>query len=277
MKMNVIMKKVINNQLLKTLFNQTRHIILCSAAGLVLGVLTTNAQAESKVTVFAAASLTNAMGEIAKAYESEQPIKVQSSYSASSNLAKQIDSGAPADIFMSADSKWMNYLQDKKRIDVATRVNLLGNRLVIIAPKGKNFKVQTDKSFNFSSAFNGRLCTGEIDSVPAGIYAKQSLVALKWWDSVKSRIIGTQDVRAAVVFVERGECDAGIVYETDAKVSNKVEIVATLPDETHEPIVYPLALVQGAKPEAKSFYEFIKSGKAKTIFIQYGFTPITTK
>ncbi|MBC7787340.1 MAG: molybdate ABC transporter substrate-binding protein [Methylophilaceae bacterium] len=271
------MKKVINNQLLKTLFNQTRHIILCSAAGLVLGVLTTNAQAESKVTVFAAASLTNAMGEIAKAYESEQPIKVQSSYSASSNLAKQIDSGAPADIFMSADSKWMNYLQDKKRIDVATRVNLLGNRLVIIAPKGKNFKVQTDKSFNFSSAFNGRLCTGEIDSVPAGIYAKQSLVALKWWDSVKSRIIGTQDVRAAVVFVERGECDAGIVYETDAKVSNKVEIVATLPDETHEPIVYPLALVQGAKPEAKSFYEFIKSGKAKTIFIQYGFTPITTK
>ncbi len=271
------MEKIMNTQPLNITFNPVKNIVLCLMAGLVLNMLTTTAHAESKVTVFAAASLTNAMGDIAKAYESEQTVKVQSSYSASSNLAKQIDSGAPADIFMSADSKWMNYLQDKKRIDVHSRVNLLSNRLVIIAPKGKAFKVQTDKNFNFSTAFNGRLCTGEIESVPAGIYAKQSLVALNWWDSIKLRIVGTQDVRAALVFVERGECDAGIVYETDAKVSNKVEIVAILPEETHEPIVYPLALVQGAKPAAQGFYEFIKSDKAKTIFNQYGFTSITSK
>lgn len=232
------------------------------------------ANAEQKITVFAAASLTNAMSEIAKQYESEQSIKTQTSFSASSELAKQIENGAPADIFMSADSKWMNYLQDKKIIDASSSVNILSNRLVIIAPKAKIFKVQTDKSFNFASTFHGKLCTGETESVPVGIYAKQSLKALNWWDSVKTRIVGTIDVRAALVFVERGECDAGIVYETDAKVSDKVEIVATLPDESHEPIVYPLALVKSAKPEAKGFYEYLKSEKAKAIFMKYGFTPI---
>lgn len=244
---------------------------------LVLGLTLNTASAEPKVTVFAAASLTNAMGEISKTYEREQAVKIQSSYAASSSLAKQIDSGAPADIFMSADSKWMNYLQDKKRIEVGSRVNLLGNRLVIIAPKGKAFKVQTDKNFNFSNAFNGRLCTGEIESVPAGIYAKQSLIALNWWDAVKTRIVGTIDVRAALVFVERGECDAGIVYETDAQASNKVAIVAIFPESSHEPIVYPLALVHGASADARSFYDYIQSAKANTIFNQYGFTSINVK
>lgn len=235
--------------------------------------------AEAKITVFAAASLTNAMSDIAKQYESEQQVKTQTSFSSSSELAKQIENGAPADIFMSADSKWMNYLQDKKIIDASSRVSLLSNRLVIIAPKAKPFKVRTNKNFNFANAFDGKLCTGETESVPAGIYAKQSLKALGWWDSIKTRIVGTIDVRAALVFVARGECDAGIVYETDAKLlntklSNKVEIIATLPDESHEPIVYPLALVKGAKPEAKGFYEYLKSEKAKAIFIKYGFTPI---
>jgi molybdate transport system substrate-binding protein len=145
----------------------------------------------------------------------------------------------------------------------------------MIAPKGKAFKVQTDKTFNFANAFYGKLCTGEIESVPAGIYAKQSLISLKWWDQIKTRIVGTQDVRATLVFVERGECDAGIVYETDAKVSNKVEVLAMLPDDSHDPIIYPLALVQGAKPEAKDFFEYLKSEKAKVVFAQYGFTPIT--
>ena len=241
---------------------------------LILGFASTFAAADSKVTIFAAASLTNALNDIAKQYEAEKSIKIQSSFAASSALAKQIENGAPADIFMAADSKWMNYLQEKKRIDANSRVNLLGNHLVLIAPKGKAFKVQTDKTFNFANAFYGKLCTGELESVPVGIYAKQSLIALNWWDSIKTRIVGTQDVRAALVFVERGECDAGIVYETDAKVSNKIETLATLPDESHEPIVYPLALVQGAKPEAKEFFEYLKSEKAKAIFTQYGFTTI---
>ncbi len=258
----------------KTYFNKIKLTIMLNALICLSLGLIGSAAAEPKVTVFAAASLTNAIGDIAKAYESEQSVKIQSSFSASSSLAKQIDSGAPADIFMSADNKWMNYLQDKKRIEVSSRVNLLSNRLVIIAPKGRAFKVQTDKRFNFANAFSGRLCTGEIASVPAGVYAKQSLIALNWWDSIKSRIVGTQDVRATLAFVERGECEAGIVYETDAKASSKVEIVAALPDESHEPIVYPLALVQGAKEEAKGFYEYLKSAKARAIFTQYGFTPI---
>jgi len=252
--------------------NYLIKIILSLVLSSILGFGSSIAIADSKITVFAAASLTNAVGDIAKQYETEKSIKIQSSFAASSALAKQIENGAPADIFMAADSKWMNYLQDKKRIDASSRINLLGNHLVLIAPKGKAFKVQTDKTFNFANAFYGKLCTGEIESVPVGIYAKQSLTTLNWWESIKSRIVGTQDVRAALVFVERGECDAGIVYETDAKVSNKVETLATLPDESHEPIVYPLALVEGAKPEAKGFFEYLKSEKAEAIFTQYGFT-----
>lgn len=245
--------------------------LIRAVLGLLLGFGSTLALADSKITVFVAASVTNAMNDIAKQYEAEKAVKVQSSFGASSALAKQIENGAPADIFIAADSKWMNYLQDKKRIDASSRVNLLGNHLVLIAPKGKAFKVKTDKTFNFANAFYGKLCTGETESVPVGIYAKQSLKALDWWDSVKTRIVGTQDVRAALVFVERGECDVGIVYETDAKVSTKVETLAMLPDESHEPIVYPLALINGAKPEAKAFLAYLKSEKAKAIFAKYGF------
>ncbi len=252
-----------------------KHNFMSTTFALILGLISTLTVAETKITVFAAASLTNAMNQIAANYEKEKPVKIQSSFAASSALAKQIENGAPADIFMSADTKWVNYLQDKKRIGKDSRVDLLGNHLVMIAPKGKAFKVQTDKTFNFANAFYGKLCTGEIESVPAGIYAKQSLISLKWWDQIKTRIVGTQDVRATLVFVERGECDAGIVYETDAKVSNKVEVLAMLPDDSHDPIIYPLALVQGAKPEAKDFFEYLKSEKAKVVFAQYGFTPIT--
>ena len=229
------------------------------------------AGAEQKITVFAAASLTNAITEIAAAYEKDKAVKIQTSFSASSTLAKQIEKGAPADIFISADTKWMDYLQGKRAIDTDSRTDLLTNHLVLIAPKGKAFKVEMHKSFNFSGAFNGRLCTGETESVPAGIYAKQSLQHLNWWDSVKTRLVGTQDVRAALMFVERGECDAGIVYETDAMVSSKVDTVASFPDNSHEPIIYPLALTKGASISAQDFYQYLKSEKAKTIFMKYGF------
>ncbi len=239
--------------------------------GLVFTLTGQGAYAESKVTIFAAASLTNAVTEIANAYEKEQSVQVQKSFAASSVLAKQIENGAPVDIFISADNKWMSYLQDKSFVKPDSRVSLLGNQLVIIAPKGKAFKVTTEKGFNFAGAFYGRLCTGETESVPAGIYAKQSLKNLGWWDSIKTRIVGTQDVRAALVFVERGECDTGIVYETDAKVSDKVETIATFPESSHEPIVYPLALVKGASEQATGFYQYLKSDKAKAIFSKYGF------
>lgn len=230
------------------------------------------ANAEDKVTVFAAASLTNALTEISTQYEKEKATKIVQSFAASSSLAKQIENGAPADIFISADSKWMNYLQDKKLIDAASRKDLLGNKLVLVAPKGRSFKVQFDKTFDFSKAFDGRLCTGDIEAVPAGIYAKESLIKLNWWDAVKTRIVGAQDVRGALAFVERGECAAGIVYETDAKISNKVEIVGVFPEETHSPIVYPIALIANAKNKGTDYLAYLQSTEALDIFRKFGFS-----
>lgn len=247
--------------------------LIISLGALAAGISLT-ASAEQKITVLAAASLSNAMTEITAAYEKEQAVNIQTSFAASSALAKQIGKGAPADIFMSADTKWMTYLQDKNLINPSSRINLLGNKLVVIAPKGKAFKVEMSKNFNFPGAFTGRLCTAETESVPAGIYARQALKSLNWWDPVKTRIVGTQDVRAALVFVERAECSAGIVYETDARISGKVDTVAVFPETSHEPIVYPLALVKNAAPHATRFYEYLKSEKAQAIFNKYGFTRI---
>jgi len=232
------------------------------------------ARAESKITVFAAASLTEAVTQVAADYEKEKSIQIQTSFASSSTLAKQIENGAPAEIFIAADNKWMDYLQEKNLLKPANRVALLGNHLVLITPKNKAFKVEMSKDFNFANAFYGKLCTGETESVPAGIYAKQSLKSLIWWDAIKTRIVGTQDVRAALAFVARGECDAGIVYETDAKLSNKVENIATFPETSHEPIVYPLALLKDASAQAADFYEYLQSVKAKAVFTKYGFSII---
>ena len=234
-------------------------------------------QADEKVTVFAAASLTNALTDIGVLYEKEKATKIVHSFASSSTLAKQIENGAPADIFISADTKWMNYLQDKKLINTASRKNFLGNKLVLITPKGRGFNVKFDKSFDFSKSFNGHLCTGDIDSVPAGIYAKDSLIYLNWWDGIKTRIVGTQDVRGALAFVERGECAAGIVYETDAKISNKVDIVATFPEESHKPIVYPIALVVNAKNVNNDYFSYLQSSNALDIFKKYGFNILSSK
>ena len=235
------------------------------------------ASADEKVTVFAAASLTNALTDIGVQYEKEKATKIVHSFAASSTLAKQIENGAPADIFISADTKWMNYLQDKKLINTASRKEFLGNKLVLIAPKGRGFNVKFDKSFDFSKSFDGRLCTGDIDSVPAGIYAKDTLTYLNWWDGIKTRIVGTQDVRGALAFVERGECAAGIVYETDAKISNKVEIVATFPEESHKPIVYPMAFVVNAKNVNNDYFSYLQSSSALDIFKKYGFNILNSK
>ncbi len=238
---------------------------------LLITSLTFVANAEDKVTVFAAASLTNALTEISTQYEKEKTTKITHSFAASSTLAKQIENGAPADIFISADTKWMNYLQDKKLINIASRKEFLGNKLVLIAPKGRSFNVKFDKAFDLSKAFDGRLCTGDIESVPAGIYAKESLTYLSWWHSIKTRIVGAQDVRGALAFVERGECAAGIVYETDAKVSSKVEIVGTFPEASHKPIVYPMAFIANAKNANHDYFSYLQSGEALAVFKKYGF------
>jgi molybdate transport system substrate-binding protein len=251
--------------MLNSLKSKFLHVLL-------LSLLATLAHAEDRITVFAAASLTNALTEISTQYEKNNSVKIAHSFAASSALAKQIENGAPANIFISADNKWMNYLQDKKLIDTATRKDLLGNKLVLIVPKGREFKVQFDKTFDFAKAFEGRLCTGDIEAVPVGIYAKESLIKLNWWDAIKTRIVGAQDVRGALAFVERGECTAGIVYETDAKVSSKVEIVGVFPEETHSPIVYPIALIANAKNKGKDYLVYLQSIEALDIFRKFGFS-----
>lgn len=252
-----------------------KHLVLsvglCIATWTHLGV----AYAEDSIRVFAAASLTNVISQIAKQYEQENvasKAEIRTSFAASSALAKQIEKGAPADIFISADTQWMQYLQNKQSIQANTQVNLLGNQLVLIAPVGKRFKVDMEKDFNFAAAFPGKLCTGDPAAVPVGIYAKQSLVVLNWWASIEPRLVGTQDVRSALVLVERGECDAGIVYETDANISDKVEIVAKFPESSHEPIVYPVGLVVGASPSSVGFYRYLRSSQAKALFTKYGFS-----
>jgi molybdate transport system substrate-binding protein len=227
--------------------------------------------AEEKLTVFAAASLTNALTEVDAQYEKATGIKVIHSFAASSALAKQIENGAPADVYISADLKWMDYLQDKSLINKTTRKNLLGNTLVLIAPKGKAFEVKFENTFDFAKAFEGRLCTGDVDSVPVGIYAKEALTFLGWWKELKPRMVGTQDVRGALAFVERGECLAGIVYETDAKASSKVELLGAFPQASHSPVLYPIAALTSAKKNSLAYLIYLQSPDALAVFKKYGF------
>ena len=240
---------------------------------LTLFALSGPALAEEPVRVFAAASLTNALDDIAREWVKAGHPKPSLAYAASSALAKQIEAGAPADVFASADRTWMDYLDDRGRIMQDTRVDLLGNELVLIAPKGKRIPIRMEHNFDIAGAFSGKLCTGEPGVVPVGIYAKQSLEHLGWWAPLKGRVVGTDDVRTALAFVERGECPLGIVYATDAKISSKVEILQRFPQNTHKPIVYPFAAVKGARPEAHAFLRFVEtSPAAAAIFDRYGFT-----
>lgn len=227
--------------------------------------------AEERLTVFAAASLTNALSEVDAQYEKQTGVKVVHSFAASSTLAKQIENGAPADVFISADLKWMNYLQDKSLINKATRKNLLGNELVLIAPKGKAFEVKFDKGFDLAKAFEGHLCTGDVESVPVGIYAKEALTNLGWWKDIKARVVGAQDVRGALMFVERGECSVGLVYATDAKISTKVDLLAVFPEVGHSPVAYPIAATANAKDNVKAYLNYLQSQDSLNIFKKYGF------
>ena len=248
---------------------------LLTALAIMLAFISVPASAAPKVTVFAAASLSNAISDIARVYQKQTLHNIQTSYAASSALARQIEHGAPVDIFISADTQWMAYLQQKSLIQADSQVSLLGNRLVLIAPKGQSFNAKMHSDFNLAAAFEGKLCTGDTNSVPAGIYAKQALQHFNWWATIKPRIVAMQDVRAALVSVERGECAAGIVYATDAKVSSRVSVVADFPPSSHAEIVYPLVLVKNANPHAQGFYQFLLSDQARQIFNQYGFSRVT--
>ncbi|MEK5742983.1 molybdate ABC transporter substrate-binding protein [Acinetobacter variabilis] len=227
------------------------------------------------VKVYAAASLNNAVTEISRIYQAQHPqTKIISVFGASSALAKQIEAGASSDLYFSADQDWMNYLVRKKLINSSSVHPILLNQLVTISPKHLNIHFKPQSNFNFAQSFKGYVCTGQMESVPAGKYAKQSLTKLNWLNGLKGRIVGTDDVRSALAFVERGECEVGIVYKTDALISRKVKIIGTFPANSHSPIVYPLALTrQGVQnKEAVQFEQFIqKSVQANAIFKKYGF------
>ena len=247
-----------------------KGLILFSAV-----LLSCSVQAGSTVRVYAAASLSNAVTEIARRYEKQYPsIKVVLVFAASSSLARQIETGAPADIFFSADQDWMNYLVKKQKIARSQVKPLLTNELVLIIPLQRQQSFQASSQFNFAQSFQGYVCTGQMESVPVGKYAKQSLTNLKWLKGLQGRIVETDSVRSALAFVERGECQAGMEYKTDALQSKKVKIAGVFPAHTHSPIVYPIALTeQGSKnADAVNFMRFMSQHtEAKKIYQHYGF------
>lgn len=235
--------------------------------------LASRALAADTVTVFAAASTTNALTDIGKLYESQGKGKVVSSFASSSTLAKQIENGAPAQIFVSADLKWMDYMAERKLIEPGTRKDLLHNALVLIAPADSKLSGEVKAGMPLMAWLgDGRLSVGDPDHVPAGIYAKEALTKLGLWEKAEPKLARAADVRAALALVERGEAPLGIVYATDAAISGKVKVIGAFPEDSHPPIVYPVCLVAGkASPEAKAFFEFMASPPAVEIFKKYGF------
>jgi molybdate transport system substrate-binding protein len=251
-----------------------RHVLLALlAAGIAAGPLPAAAQ-DKTITVFAAASMKSALDDINAAFMKASGTKVVASYAASSALAKQLEQGAPADVFASADLEWMDYSSQKKTIKDDTRLNLLGNRLVLIAPKDSKIdNVVIAQGFDLAKLIgDGRIATGEVSSVPVGKYAKGALEKLGIWASVEKKFAMADNVRAALALVARGEAVLGIVYETDAKVEPGVKIVGAFPADSHPAIVYPVAATVTAKPETTAYLAFLRSGAAKAVFETYGFT-----
>jgi molybdate transport system substrate-binding protein len=226
------------------------------------------------VVIFAAASLKNALDDIAGQWQHATGKKAVISYAASNTLIKQIEQGAPADIFISADLDWMDYGQQKNLIKPDSRFNLLGNRLVLIAPKDASVSANIQSGFDLATVLKGgRLAMGNVDAVPAGKYGKAALEKLGVWDSVKDKIAQAESVRAALLFVSRGEAPLGIVYQTDAAADPSVKIVGTFPENTHPPIIYPVALTkESTNPDAQTFLNYLRSPAARAAFERQGFT-----
>ena len=231
------------------------------------------AAAQDTLTVFAAASLKNALDETDAAFTKATGIKVTTSYEASSALAKQIEAGAPADIFISADLRWMDYVAGKNLIKADTRYNLLGNKLVLIAPKhSKLDHVAIGQGFDIAKlAGDSRIAVADVKAVPAGLYAKAALEKLGAWAAAEPKLAQAENVRATLAFVARGETPLGIVYETDAKIEPKVKTVGVFPDDSYPPVTYPVAATSTAKAAATRYLQFLHGAAAKAIFEKYGF------
>jgi molybdate transport system substrate-binding protein len=264
-----------------------RSTFIAALAAFALAALPFVAQAQEKaqqkaqqkstdksILVFAAASMKNALDEVDAAVAKQSGINVVASYDASSALMKQIEQGAPADVYISADQQWMDYGSERKLIDDSTRINLLGNKLVLIAAKeSKLSDVTLGPGLDLAKlAGDGRIATGDVRAVPVGLYAKAALQKLGLWDAAAPKLAMVGNVRAALILVAHGEAPLGIVYATDAKVEPAVKIIGVFPDDSHDPIVYPAAATVGAKPAAKFYLDFLRSAAARSIFERFGFS-----
>jgi molybdate transport system substrate-binding protein len=223
--------------------------------------------------VFAAASMKTALDAAAAAWKADTGKTVSIAYASSATLAKQIEQGAPADIFISADLNWMDYLEKAKLIRAETRRNLLGNKLVLIEPGDADVKLEIAKGFNLAGAAgDGKIAVCAIDSCPGGIYAKEALESLGVLAGVEAKLAQADNVRNALNLVARGEAKFGIVYATDAKADPKVKVVGTFPASSHSPIVYPVALIAAStNPDAAFFLAYLASQSATQIFLEQGF------
>jgi molybdate transport system substrate-binding protein len=258
----------------RTVVLQRRRVLAAIVAAVAVTGLPLGAVAqETSITVFAAASMKNALDEVDALFTKQSGIKIVASFAASSALMKQIEQGAPADVFLSADIDWMDYGVKHNLIKTDTRQDLLGNRLVLIAPKDSKIgNVTIAPGFDLAAlAGSGRIATGDVRAVPAGLYAKAALEKLGIWSSVEPKLAMAENVRAALVLVTRGEAPLGIVYETDAKIDPGVKIIGLFPEDSHPPIVYPVAMTKNAKPEAAQYLAFLTTPAAKAVFEHYGF------
>jgi molybdate transport system substrate-binding protein len=226
--------------------------------------------------VFAAASLTDVLEEVDTAFTASTGLAVKASYAASAVLAKQIEAGAPADVFFSADLEWMNYLDQRGLLRRGSRRDLLGNALVLIAPADSPVQLKITPGFDLVQALaGGRLSIGDPDFVPAGQYAHAALTRLGLWERVSDRLVRAENVRAALAYVARGEAPLGIVYQTDAQAEKRVRVVAIFPADSHPPIIYPLALTARARGTAGRYADFVASDTARQIFVRRGFVPLS--
>ncbi len=233
----------------------------------------TQALAEN-ITVFAAASMTNVLQQIGEEYKKAYPQdSLTFSFAGSSTLAKQIEQEAPADLFISADQKWMDYVAEKLPTKTKNITTLVENELVLIAPQSSPLKVASVKEIDFKKVIGDSYLAVGDDNVPVGRYAKKALEHLNLWGDVENRLSKAKDVRAVLSYIERGELPLGIVYSTDAKVSDKVKIVAVFPQESYGKVVYPAATLS-EKAEAKRFLDFLSGAQAKAAFEQAGFKPV---
>ncbi len=222
--------------------------------------------------VFAAASMRNALDEAAALYAARTGVRVTIAYAGSSALARQIEAGAPADVFISADLAWMDYLEKRGLVQPATRRDLVGNRLVLVAPAKQPLTLKIEPGFAIAPALDGgRIALAEPNSVPAGKYAKAAFEKLGVWDRISGRVAAAANVRAALALVARGEAPLGVVYQSDARAEPAVMVAGVFPEDTHPPIVYPIAALKDARAGAAQFIRFLTSRDAAAIFDKYGF------